>query len=692
MKWYHRLIRRACSFALLGGLALGCSGPGDAELSLPRQKRMILVTEKRKTPKAPAVPRKKGKSEIIQVQLDEPAVGDQTETPYTERVPAKTALPLAKAPPPKRYPIDLPAALRLAGGNNLQIAIAIEKVKAAHARLQGAQSLWMPSVNLGVVYNKHDGQLQDTRGSVVEVQRSSLFVGGGLTMDQIPLAGAANGPARLFVGLPLADVIFAPLAERQRVEAAHASQQATFHNTLLEVALAYLNLLYAEGKVTISEEAIEHARELLRLVEKRVEAGQDLPADKYRAEVELANQRQQLHQAESMVGMASAELVRLLRLDPAVVLFPLEKMPVPVDLVNPGLPLQKLIAQGVATRPEVAAAEATAGAYHERMQQEKWRPWIPTLQVGLGSGGFGGGRGSFFGNFQDRVDFDALAVWEIRNLGFGNKALQRERSSQYRQAALEVLQTQDRIAAEVSGAYHRVKFGKQQIQSAKEQVIAAAEAIPLNFKGIFGGDLRAIEAQQAVRTLAMSRMQYLAAILDHNRAQFELLRSIGQVPPEHRKADHGPLVQGFILEEELRIPKSAMRKVAKNRVSPRPRRKSTKGAPKVLRLRLVPAHRTEKVLPLQSSETRSKARPKSTKPVSRKKKPLTLPDPLNPKLKIEVLPMAPQGGRRPPRTTQQEGVPLMLPPPALNESKPIYPQRVISRKPLPARVIRGKSE
>ncbi len=52
--------------------------------------------------------------------------------------------------------------------------------------------------------------------------------------------------------------------------------------------------------------------------------------------------------------------------------------------------------------------------------------------------------------------------------------------------------------------------------------------MPLNFKGITGGDLRAIEAQQAVQTLAFARSQYLAAVIDFNRAQFQLLRALGQ--------------------------------------------------------------------------------------------------------------------------------------------------------------------
>lgn len=62
-------------------------------------------------------------------------------------------------PPPDRFPIDLPATLRLAGANNLHIALATQRVRQARARLDAAEYLWLPSLNLGVAYNYHNGRL-----------------------------------------------------------------------------------------------------------------------------------------------------------------------------------------------------------------------------------------------------------------------------------------------------------------------------------------------------------------------------------------------------------------------------------------------------------------------------------------------------------------------------------------------------
>src|SRR5262249_11882792 len=57
---------------------------------------------------------------------------------HEEEAPLQPLLPANDKPVQDRYPIDLTTALRLAGANNLQIALAGERVRQAQARLEGA--------------------------------------------------------------------------------------------------------------------------------------------------------------------------------------------------------------------------------------------------------------------------------------------------------------------------------------------------------------------------------------------------------------------------------------------------------------------------------------------------------------------------------------------------------------------------
>lgn len=450
--------------------------------------------------------------------------------PPAEAVPPSAPLAEPNAPAPEQLPIDLPATLRLAGANNLQIALAAERVLQARARLEGANALWFPSLVGGVGYNMHQGQIQDTAGHLLDVRRSSLFVGGGPNLGSNPLNGANNGPSRLALGLPLADAIFAPLAQRQLVRAAAAAQTATFNDALLAVSTTYLELVRAQGQVAIAQEAVKNAGELVRLVAARVRAGTAPPADELRAMAEQSNRRRQVFQAEESVRDTSAELVRLLHLPASTNLLPAETQPVAIDLVDVRWPLPVLIANGIQARPELAANQSIVRATVERLRQEQWRPVIPNIALGFGAGGFGGGRGNFFGDFAGRNDFDALAVWELQNLGFGNDALRRERRSELYQSRITVDQIRDNIAAEVTRAYYQVQLRGGQIAASTSELQAAAEALPLNFKGILGGQLRAIEAQQAIQALATAQDQYLASVIAYDQAQFQLVRAMGNAP------------------------------------------------------------------------------------------------------------------------------------------------------------------
>lgn len=440
-------------------------------------------------------------------------------------------LPQSERPGDERYPIDLTAALQLAGANNIQIALAAERICEAQARLESAESLWIPSLVGGTSYNRHDGTIQNSDGTILSAGRSGLFVGGGPALGSTALAGQSTGAARLGVDLSLSDVIFRPLAERQSVRAAQANQSTAFNDTLLQVALSYEELLRAQTRVAVVKEIVQNAEKLADVTEKFSRTGVGLEADALRARAELADRRRESLVAEEQVRVVSTELARLLRLDSGVTLTVVDAQPAPLDLIDLETPLPGLIALGLTQRPELARHQAEVAETVERLRQEEWRPMIPTLYAGYSSGGMGGGVNSSFGSFGGRGDFDVMAVWELKNLGFGNRGLRRQRGSQYRQAQLQLEQICDQIAAEVARTFHQSRFRRQQIEAAESEVKLAVESLELNFKGIYGGaGLRPIEAQQAFLALAAARNHYAGAIIDYNQAQFQLLRALGRLP------------------------------------------------------------------------------------------------------------------------------------------------------------------
>jgi outer membrane protein TolC len=205
-----------------------------------------------------------------------------------------------------------------------------------------------------------------------------------------------------------------------------------------------------------------------------------------------------------------------------------------------------LIAVGLLNRPELAAGQALVRATLELLRQEKLRPLIPSVLLRgastnpagtLGGGLFGGGLNSHLGNFSARSDLDVLFLWELRNFGFGNRALVNLRGAEVQVAELELFRVQDRVAAEVTQAHAQVRSAAARLKDAETGLKAAAESANKNLLGMAetkeAGDvvllvIRPQEVVAAVQALAQAYADYYGAVADYDRAQFRLYRALGQ--------------------------------------------------------------------------------------------------------------------------------------------------------------------
>ena len=81
-------------------------------------------------------------------------------------------------PEERTVPIDLSSALRLAGVENLELVQARQRVEFAVAVQQLAAAQILPTLNLGMNYDEHTGNLQQSSGHILNVQRMlALYVG-----------------------------------------------------------------------------------------------------------------------------------------------------------------------------------------------------------------------------------------------------------------------------------------------------------------------------------------------------------------------------------------------------------------------------------------------------------------------------------------------------------------------------------
>ncbi len=429
------------------------------------------------------------------------------------------------------YPIDLANALGLGGADNLQVRLARTRLFQAQARHLEAKTLWLPSIRLGVGYNKHDGRLQETVGNVIEVERNSLFYGGGFGLGNAPLAGGAGGPPRLMVNLSLADAYFKPLAACQEVAAHGAAERAASNDSLAEIAVSYHSLLEAHGRLANAAEAREMTLKMVGLVESFEREGFSSQTEVSRARTALGRWQRDVANAERQTVTTSAKLARVLRLPAQVQLVPVEEFMMPVDYVDGAVDgaqdLDGMIADAWHRRPEISEQVAYREAACFRVKEEKFRPWIPNVQAGASGGGFGGGTSTNFPSSSDRSDVDLLAVWEWQNMGLGNVARQRLRRGELHERVLELEALRDKIAAEVVAAAADVASYRRQLEIAQESITAAEQSYRLNEQRIRESEGLPIELLQSISALAEARNAYTESVANYNRSQYQLLRALG---------------------------------------------------------------------------------------------------------------------------------------------------------------------
>src|SRR6185437_2753150 len=120
-----------------------------------------------------------------------------------------------------RFPINLATALRLCDARPLIVAAAQASVWVAEADLTQAKVLWLPTLNIGFDYIRHDGGGPDfNKGILTAVSTNFFYAGAGLT-----------GPA--LGAISTTDAIYQPLVQRQVLNSRHWDIQSAKNDAVL---------------------------------------------------------------------------------------------------------------------------------------------------------------------------------------------------------------------------------------------------------------------------------------------------------------------------------------------------------------------------------------------------------------------------------------------------------------------------
>ena len=389
--------------------------------------------------------------------------------------------------------------------------------------------LWLPTVTFGADYFRHDGIVQDaTTGLIQNDSHQGIVLGMGPT-----------------VNLDIGNAIFAPLVARQQLTARKADLQAASNDSLLAVSDAYFNVQQARGELAGAIVATQRTEELVRRTKKLAPAlVPELEID--RAEEELATCQENELFARERWKVASAELIRVLRLEPSAQVEPVEPPQLRVELVDINKPVDDLIPLGLTYRPELASQQAQVQATLTLLKEEKLRPLIPSLLIRGFSTPVAGTLASSYAIYGIngtltstgfRNDIDVQLLWQLENLGFGNVAKIHQRQAENGAAVIDLLRIEDRVAAEVAQAHAQAQMAARRVEVTEKRLRFAVHSANKNLVALGqtkgAGPLNALlvrpqEAVAAIQALSQAYIGYYGAVADANRAQFRLYRALGQ--------------------------------------------------------------------------------------------------------------------------------------------------------------------
>ncbi|WP_425399940.1 TolC family protein [Aeoliella sp.] len=419
--------------------------------------------------------------------------------------------------------MNLPTALSMVGGKHPAVGFAQWRVQEAYAQLDQAEVLWLPSLQAGFSFHKHDGNYQASDGRIVDVNRNSFQYGLG---NGATGAGTTPNPG-IVARFHLADAIFQPeIAQKTAWARGHAAN-GVMNEQLLNVAVAYLELLNAHQDARILDESRDRTDDLAKLTSDFASTGQGLQADADRLETERTLVENRLVSARERIDVASARLAQALSIAADRPIAPLDPTVVPIDLVSLDMDKSSLISTGLSNRPELKESQALVAAACEQYRRQKYAPFVPSVLLGFSTGGFGGGLGDNLDNVDGRYDFDALMTWEVRNLGFGERAARREATSRIQQAKFEKIRVMDQVAREVNEAHAQVLRRAERITITKRAIRSAENSYQRNYSRIRDGQGLPLEVLQSVQALEDARRAYLSAVMDYNEAQFRLQWALG---------------------------------------------------------------------------------------------------------------------------------------------------------------------
>jgi outer membrane protein TolC len=428
---------------------------------------------------------------------------------------AANLLPPRPLPPPKTVPVALDTVFRLAEDRNGQIQLARLRLGEAEVGQELARKAWLPQVQLGTTYYRHEGGIQDFFGNLIHSSYGSLFAGADLRGRLDPR-----------------DVAFQQVDAERKVWQQRGELSKLTSENLLDAATTYADLLAARASEGLAVTIEKHLGDLLEQATALAKLDRGLRVEVERVETELRSHRVVMRKLREGGDAAAAKLAYLLGVDPECVLMPIEAHLTPLDLIDAQQAVETLLERALARGPGVRELEGLLRLIDDtRAATEGPGRYMPMLELCMNEGAFGAGPGARM-NWDNQFNLALSVRWNLTE-ALTARERRRQADLQAAQAHTSYHDLRGRLTLGVTEARGAILSGQDQVPLAQEQVRHAEKGYELSasrLKETIKG-YSPSEVLMAIRTLDGARLQLIHTLRDLNKAEIRLLLLVGNPYP-----------------------------------------------------------------------------------------------------------------------------------------------------------------
>ena len=418
--------------------------------------------------------------------------------------------------------LTLKDAIITAYKNNKDIQIQEQEVSAARADILGARSEFLPSLNVNAGYTRN--------GAVVPVQirgkkDPGVFTGYindntlGAGLSQILYNGGAN----------IANFNSAKLNLRVQEETLRAKKL----DVEFEAKRLYYGLLLGYEVERIAQELVDNARDHYEDVKNRYGQGMSSKFDLLQSEVQVALMMPQLVKAQNAIEQIMAELKKLLGYKQETVIKPRDKN-LEYSLIE--IKEYDFLKTAYLNKPEMIlkALGVDISKWSIQMAKSGWRPQI---NANLGYDFSSNNVGNMLNNAHSNWNAGISLNFPLFD-GFSTKAKVDAAKARYKEAILTKENLADQIAVDVKQACLDLKQAKAIIDSQKDNVFEAQEALRIANISYDNGEAKNLDVLDAQVSLGQVQQNLSEGIYDYLMAKAQLDRTLGEsfLPTESKAA------------------------------------------------------------------------------------------------------------------------------------------------------------